>query len=107
VVTQEIDRRQCLQGRHVASAGQHDIGLAAVVVARPFPDADSGIAVLDRGINVEPLRRGLFAGDDHIDAVPTTQTMIGHPEQRVGVGWHIDPDNVGLFVADIVDKTRS
>ena len=39
VLAQEVDRGQRLERRHVAAAGHHHIGLAAVVVARPWPDA--------------------------------------------------------------------
>src|SRR6202521_3904616 len=93
----QIDRSQGFERRHVAGAGHHHIGLRAAVVAGPFPDADPSIAMLDRGIDVEPLRRGLLAGDDHVDPVPAPQAVVGDPEQGIGVRRQIDPNDVGLF----------
>ena len=40
VLAQERHRGQRLERRHVAAAGQDDVGLAAVVVRGPFPDAE-------------------------------------------------------------------
>ena len=74
----QIDGRECLQRGHVAAAGHHHVGLAALVVAGPFPDADAGGAVLDRLVHGQPLRRGLLAGDDDIDVVAAAQAVIGH-----------------------------
>ena len=45
VLAQEVDGRQRLERRDVAGAGHHDVGLAALVVARPVPDADAARAV--------------------------------------------------------------
>src|SRR5262249_22307611 len=90
--------------RHVASTRHHDIRLAAFVVARPLPDTDSGGAVLDGLVHFEPLRLRLFSSDDHIDEVAAAEAEIGDREQRVGVGWQIDPDYVGLLVHDVVDE---
>ena len=72
MLAQQIDGRQRLQRRHVAGAGHHHVGLAAAIVARPFPDADARGAMLDRRVHIEPLRRGLLAGDDDVDAVPAS-----------------------------------
>ena len=44
-VAQQRHRRQHLERRHVARRRHHEIGLAAVVVARPLPAADAGGAV--------------------------------------------------------------
>ena len=52
----------------------------------------------------QPLRRRLFAGDDHIDTVIGPQAMVGDPEQRVGVRRKIDADDVGLLVDDEIDE---
>ena len=41
-----------------------------------------GGAMFDRGLHIEPLRRGLLAGHDHVDVVAAAQAMIGH-ESRV------------------------
>src|SRR5882762_2002534 len=40
------------------------------------------------------------------DPVPAPQAVVGDPEQGVGVRRQIDPNNVGLFVDDVVDKSR-
>ena len=77
VLPQHFDRRQRFQRRHVAAAGHHDIRLAALVVAGPFPDADAGGAMLDGRVHVQPLRRGLLAGDDHVDVIAAAQAMVG------------------------------
>ena len=81
VTAQQIDRSERFQGRNIAGASHHDVGFAAAVIAGPFPDADPGVAMLDCGIDVEPLGLRLLAGDDDIDAVPAPQAMIGDPEQ--------------------------
>ena len=78
VLAQQVDRGQRLQRGHVAAAGHDHIGLAALVVAGPFPDADAGRAMLDGLIHVQPLRGGLLAGHDHVDVVPAAQAMVGH-----------------------------
>jgi hypothetical protein len=52
----------------------------------------------------EPLRRGLLARDDHIDAVVGAQDVIGDPEQGVRIRGQIDADDVGLLVCDEIDK---
>ena len=103
---QQIDRGQRLEGRDVAGAGHHYFRPRIFVVARPFPDTDSSRAMLDRGVDVEPLRRRLLACDDNVDAVPAFQAVIGDEKQRVRVGRQVDPHDVGLLVADIVDEAR-
>ena len=99
MLSQQIDRGQRLERRHVAGAGHHHVGLAAAIVARPFPDADARGAVLDRRVHVEPLRRRLLARDDDVDVVPAAQAVIGDREQRVGVRRQIDADDLRLLVA--------
>ena len=104
MLAQQLDGGQRLQGRHVAAAGHHHVGLAAAVVARPFPDAEPGLAVLDRLVHRQPLRRGLLAGDDDVDVVAAAQAMVGDREQAVGVGRQVDADDLGLLVHDVVDE---
>src|SRR4051812_25306573 len=55
VFAQQAHRGERLQGRDVAGAGHHHIGLVVLVVAGPFPDADAGGAVLQRLVHAEPL----------------------------------------------------
>ena len=106
VPAQQIDRGQRLQRRHVAAAGHHDVGLAAAVVAGPFPDAKPGFAMLDRLVHRQPLRRRLLAGDDDVDVVAAAQAVIGDGQQAVGVGRQIDADDLGLLIDDVVDEPR-
>ena len=101
---QEIDGRQRLERRHVAAARHHDVGIGVVVVARPRPDPGALGAVLDRRVHVEPLRRGLLAGDDHVDVIARPQAVIDGREQRVRVGRQVDAHDVGLLVHDVIDE---
>ena len=78
MLAEDVDRGQRLERGHVAAAGHHHVGLAALVVAGPLPDADAGGAVLDGRVHVEPLQRGLLAGDDHVDVVAAAQAVVGH-----------------------------
>ena len=97
-------RGQRFQRGHVAGASHHHVRLAALVVAGPVPDADARRAVLDRGFHVEPLRRGLLAGHDHVDVVAAAQAMVRDREQRVGIGRQIDADDVRLLVHHMIDE---
>ena len=101
---QQLDGGQGLQRRHVAAARHHHVRLAALIVARPLPDADAGGAVLDGGVHVEPLRRGLLAGDDDVHVVAAAQAVVGHREQRVRIGRQIDADDLRLLVHDVIDE---
>jgi len=78
VLAKEVDGRQRLDRWHVTCAGHDDVRLAALVVARPFPDADAGSAVLYCGVHVEPLWLGLLSGDNDVDEVATAQAVISH-----------------------------
>jgi hypothetical protein len=96
---------QRFQRRDVAGAGHHDVGLGTGRFrARPWPDADAGIAMRRGLAHAEPLRCRLLAGDDHVDAVVGAQAMIGDPQQRVGIGRKVDADDVGLLVGDEIDE---
>ena len=87
------------------AARHHDIGLAALVVAGPFPDADAGGAMGDGCVHIQPLRRGLFAGHDDVDIVAAAQAMIGDGQQRIGIRRQIDAHDVRFFVHDVIDET--
>ena len=86
VTAQEVDGGEGLQGRHIATARHHHIGLAATVVAGPLPDPKAGGAVLDRLVHRQPLRGRLLAGNDDVDVVPAAQAVVGNRKQAVGVG---------------------
>ena len=102
---QQLDSGQGFEGRHVATTHHHDIRLAAAVVARPRPDADAGGAMFDGGVHVEPLRRGLLPGDNHVHVVAAAQAVVRHREQGVRIGRQIDADDFRLLVHDVVDET--
>jgi hypothetical protein len=72
-------RRQCqrLHCRAVPTARHDHVRLAALVVARPVPDACSFGAVLDRRLDVEVLEMHLLVRDDDVDVVDAAQAMIG------------------------------
>jgi hypothetical protein len=95
---------QRFQRGHVAAAGHDHVRLAALVVAGPRPDADAGGAVLDGGVHVEPLRRRLLAGHDHVHVVAAAQAVVGHGEQRVRIGRQVDAHDFGLLVGHVVDE---
>ena len=68
-LAQDRRRRQRLLGRDVA-AGCHDhVGLGALVVAGPSPDADALGAMHDRLVDRGELQVLLLVGDDDVDAV--------------------------------------
>ena len=104
VAAQQVDGGERLQRRHVARRRQDDVGLAVVVIAGPFPDADAGRAVLDRRVHAEPLQLRLLAGDDDVDEIARTQALVGDAQQGVGVRRQIDADDVRLLVHDMVDE---
>ena len=104
MLAKQIHGRQRLQRGHIAAARHHHIGLAALVVAGPFPDADAGRAMFDRLVHRQPCGRGLFAGDDDVDVVAAAQAMVGDGEQAVGIGRQIDADDLGLLVHDVIDE---
>jgi hypothetical protein len=78
----QIHRCQSFERRTVAGACHHDIRVGALIVARLSPDADSGGAVQNRRVHVEPLQRGLLAGHDDIPIMAAPQAMAG-PESNV------------------------
>ncbi len=51
----------------------------------------------------EPLRRRLLAGDDD-DAAPTSQAVVGDPQQGVRVGRQIHAHERRLLVQHVVDE---
>ena len=92
VLAEQLHGRQRLQRGHVAAAGHHHVGLAALVVAGPLPDADAGGAVLDRLVHRQPLRRRLLAGHDHVDVIAAAQAVVGHRQER---SWRRAADKRG------------
>ena len=106
MVSQHFDGGECFECRNISGASHDDVGFVAVVVAGPWPDAQAGRAMFDGRIHVEPLGRGLFAGDDHVDVMTAAQTMVCDRKKGVCIRREIDTDDLGLFVHDVVDETR-
>ena len=98
MLSKEVDGSERLQGRHVAAAGHHDIGFAAVVIAGPLPNPEPRFAVLDCLIHRQPLGGWLLAGDDDIDVVAAAQAVVGDRQQAIGVGRQIDSDDLSFLV---------
>ena len=105
-LSQNRNRRQRLQRRHIASARHHHIRLGPAIAARPIPDAQPGRAMLHRRIHVQPLRRGVFPGHHHVHIMPAPQTMIHHRQQTIRIRRQINPHNLGLLVHHQIDKPR-
>ena len=97
---------QNLQRGRVAAAGHHHVRLGALVVAGPLPDADAFRAMHHGGVHGQPLRKGVFAGDDDVDVMPAAQAMIKDREQAVGIRRQINAHDVGLLVDDVIDESR-
>ena len=55
-------------------------------------------------IDVEPLPLRLLSGNDQVDVIAASQTVIGHRQQAIGVGRQIDPNHVGFLVRDMIDE---
>ena len=104
VLADKRHRRECFERRHIAATRHHHIGLAALVIAGPFPDADAGAAMLDRLVHRQPHGCGLFAGHDHIDVIAAAQAMVGDGKQAVRIGRQIDAHDLGFLVHDVVDE---
>ena len=106
LLAQDGGRGERLEGRDVAAAGEHDVGLAVVVVRRPLPHAEAARAVDDCVVHGQVVERRLLAGDDHVDVVAAAQAVIGDGEEGVGVRRQVDADDLGLLVHDVVDEAR-
>ena len=104
MLAQDRDSGEDLERRRVPAARHHHVGLAALVVAGPGPDADAFGAMDDRLLHGQPLRQGVLAGDHDVDVVPAAQAVVEDREQAVGVGREIDANDVGLLVDDVVDE---
>ena len=62
--------------------------------------------MLDRGIHIQILKRGLLPGDNHVDVIAAAQAMIGDREQAVRIGRKIDAHDAGFLVDHDVDEAR-
>ena len=103
---QQLGGRHGLHGDHVAGRGQHDVGIAAaVVVARPGPDAGPVGAVRDRLVDGQPLLLRLLVDDDQVDVALRPQAVVPHRQQRVGVRRQVDPGDVAPLGDHVLDQT--
>ena len=82
-LAEDVDRRQRLERRHVAGAGDDHVRLAVLVVAGPGPDADAARAVQDRLVHRQPLRRRLLAGDDDVHVAAAAQAVVRDADSSV------------------------
>ena len=85
---------QSFQRRDVAGRGHDHVGLAALVVAGPIPNADAFGAVRDGRVHGHVLQMQLLVADDHVDVVLAAQAVVGHRQQAVHVGRQIDAGDV-------------
>ena len=84
VVAQDGDSSQGLQSGGVAAAGHDHVGLTALVIGSPLPDADALGAVLDGLLHGQPLGTGVLGGNHDVDIVPALMQVCAG-QQAVGV----------------------
>jgi len=104
---QEHNCRQRFLRRNISCRSHHNVRLAALVVAGPFPNADSLGAVLDGGIHVHELEMELFVANNNVDVVFAAQTVVGHREQAIDVRREINARYAGALVHHQVRKPGS
>ena len=106
IAAQHFNRGEGFQSWHVTGASHDDIRFAALIVAGPGPNADAGRAMLNSALNVEPLRGGLFTGDNDVDIMTAAQAMVSDGEKSVCVGRQIDANYLGFLVHRMIDEAR-
>ena len=52
---EDLDSREGLERRRIATTGHYDVGLAVPVIARPVPHPDSAAAVQDGLVHGQPI----------------------------------------------------
>ena len=62
--------------------------------------------MLDRRVHLQPLGRGLFAGDDQVHVIAAAQAMVGDGEQCIRVRRQIDAHHLSFFIHHMIDKSR-
>ena len=88
----------------ITAAGHHHVRIGALIVTRPLPDADTLCAVGNRSGHGQPLRRGMFPCNDHVDVMATPQAVIHHGEEAVRIRRQINPHHPSLFVDDMINE---
>src|SRR5215207_661692 len=107
VLAQPVRRSDGLQGRDVAGAGQHDVGLIAFgYIARPLPNGGAAGGVLYGRVHIEPLELGLLVYGDEVDVVAATEAVVGDREEGVGVGGQVDAGYSAPLREHHVDEAR-
>ena len=106
VLTKNVHSSECFERGHVPGTSHDHVRLSALIIAGPFPNANSLRAMFDRRIHVEVLKGHLFTRNGHVDVVSAAQTVIGDRQQRVCVWRQIDSDDFGLFVYHVIDEAR-
>jgi hypothetical protein len=93
----------------VAGAGEHDVGVAPViVVAGPVPNPLTVDAVLRCLLHREPLQLRLLVDDDdgevEVDQRSRAQAVVGHRQQTVRVRWQVDPSDLAPLGDDVLKQ---
>src|SRR2546428_13335122 len=57
--------------------------------------------------HAEPLQLGLLIYDYQVDVIATAQTMIGDPEQTIGIGWQVDACDRAFLRQNGIDQSGS
>src|SRR6266508_2758727 len=76
VLQKNIYRSECFKRGHVPGTSQGHIRLGSLVVAGPFPYTNSLRTMLDCGIHVEILQRGLLVGTHPLHVAPHAPAMM-------------------------------
>ena len=106
-LTDDGCRGEHLQRRDITRRCEDDVRfLIRPLVPCPFQDAQPPRAVFDRLRHRQPVRRRLLAGNDDVDIVHRTQTVIVGRQERVGVEGQVDAHHIRLLVHHVVDESR-
>ena len=106
MLVQQVNSCQCFHCRHIACAGHYYIRFAIPVITGPLPNANSGAAVFDSRIHVQPLWLVLFSGNDDINKIPAAKALVCYIKQGVGIRREKNTDDIGFFIHHEVDKAR-
>ena len=104
VLSQQPGGGHGFKRRHVSGAGQHDVRLAAVIVAGEFPDGGALRAMRNGVVHIEPLQGELLAAGDDVHVVAAAQAMIDHAEQAIGVRRIVDADHLAPSLQRVIDE---
>src|SRR6185312_7615118 len=90
VAAQQPGGGERLLRRDVPGAAENDVGVLAVVAARPLPTRGAGGGVAPRLFVGQVLQLRLLVLDDQVYVVAAAQAVVGNGEQAVGVGREVD-----------------